>query len=170
MMRNYMSLIEQSLGSAERRSAEVGKFVAENSAQIAANLEKEMRKLESSSDTQISNAARVMRDQHERAVGQMKQMMAETASGFQQTAQDMRVTAQQVVKDIEFARNELKRAIFDLPDETRANADAMRKVVADQIAALNALADVVKRQSGALDLSGPGIYMPSGRGGSGSGK
>ena len=164
MMRNYMALIEESLGSAERRSAEVGKFVAENSAQIAANLEKEIRKLEASSDTQISNAARVMREQHERAIGQMNQMMAETASGFQQTAQDMRVTAQQVVKDIEFARNELKRAIFDLPDETRANADAMRQVVADQISALNALADVVKRQSSALDLSGPGIYMPSGRG------
>jgi hypothetical protein len=94
----------------------------------------------------------------------MNQMMAETASGFQQTAQDMRVTAQQVVKDIEFARNELKRAIFELPDETRANADKMRQVVADQISALNALADVVKRQSGALDLSGPGIYMPTNRG------
>lgn len=110
-----------------------------------------------------------MREQHERAIGSMNEMMAETASGFQQTAQDMRVTAQQVVKDIEFARNELKRAIFDLPDETRANADAMRQVVADQISALNALADVVKRQSSALDLSGPGIYMPSGRGSS-SGK
>lgn len=169
MMRNYMGQIEESLSSAERRSAEVGKFIAENTTQVAANLEKEIRKLEASSDTQISNAARVMREQHERAIAAMNQMMAETASGFQQTAQDMRVTAQQVVKDIESARNELKRAIFDLPDETRANADAMRKVVADQISALNALADVVKRQSSALDLSGPGIYMPSERG-TGSGK
>ena len=45
----------------------------------------------------------------------------------------------------------------------------MRQVVADQISALNALADVVKRQSSALDLSGPGIYMQPGRG-AGSGK
>jgi len=164
MMRGYMSMIEESLNSAERRSAEVGKLISENTTQVASNLEKEIRRLEASSDTQVANAARVMRDQHERAVGAMNQMMAETASGFQQTAQDMRVTAQQVVKDIEFARNELKRAIFDLPDETRANADAMRRVVADQISALNALADVVKRQSSSLDVSGPGIFMPSGRG------
>jgi len=140
MMRNYMGLIEDSLGAAERRSAEVGKFISDNTTQVAANLEKEIRRLEASSDSQISNAARVIREQHERAISSMNQMMAETASGFQQTAQDMRTTAQQVAKDIEATRNELKRAIFDLPDETRANADAMRRVVADQISALNALA------------------------------
>src|SRR5262249_38045224 len=75
--------------------------------------------------------------------------------------QDMRVTAQQVVKDIEAVRGELKRAIVDLPEETRANADAMRRVVADQITALNALADLVKRQSGGFDISGPGFRAPS---------
>jgi hypothetical protein len=36
----------------------------------------------------------------------------------------------------------------------------MRKAVVDQIEALNALAEVVKRQTTGLDLSGPGIYMP----------
>ena len=60
-------------------------------------------------------------------------------------------------------RGEMKRAIFDLPDETRANADAMRRVVSDQIVALNALADVVKRQAANIDISGPGIILPPGR-------
>jgi hypothetical protein len=72
----------------------------------------------------------------------------------------MRITAQQVVKDIDIARNDLKRAIFDLPEETKSNADAMRRVVADQIAALNTLADVVRRQSANVDYSGPGISQP----------
>ena len=48
------------------------------------------------------------------------------------------------------------RALTELPEETRSNADAMRRVVADQIGALAALADVVKRQSGTLDVSAPG--------------
>src|SRR4029079_11624606 len=130
----------------------------------AATIEDEIRRLEASSDSQIAQAAQILRAQHERAIATMNEMLAASAGGFQQTAQDMRVTAQQVVKDIEAARSELKRAIFDLPDETRANADAMRRVVADQISALNALADVVKRQSSSLDVSGPGIFMPSGRG------
>ena len=73
-----------------------------------------------------------------------------------------------MVKDIDSARNELKRAVIDLPEETRSNADAMRRVVADQIAALNALSDVVRRQSGTLDFSTPSTsYTPSYGGGGG---
>jgi hypothetical protein len=115
--------------------------------------------METSSGGQITQASRVLREQHERAMASMNEMLSSTASDFQQTAQDMRMTAQQVVKDIDNARSDLKRAIVDLPEETRTNADAMRKVVADQIAALNSLADVVKRQTGLTDLSGPG-YPP----------
>ena len=95
----------------------------------------------------------------------MTEAFAATAGGFQQTALDMRATAQQVVKDIEFTRTELKRAILELPDETRSNADAMRRVVSDQITALNALAEVVRRQTNSMDMSGPGVYMPEGRAG-----
>ena len=78
----------------------------------------------------------MLRDQHERAMAAMNEMLSSTATDFQHTAQDMRITAQQVVKDVDSARNELKRAILELPEETRSNADAMRRVVADQINAL----------------------------------
>jgi hypothetical protein len=91
----------------------------------------------------------------------MNEIMSGTAQDFQQTAQNMRATAQQVVTDIAAVRAEVNSAILDLPDETRANADAMRKVVSDQIAALTALADVIKKQAGGLDISGPGLYAPS---------
>ena len=50
--------------------------------------------------------------------------------------------------------------MIDLPEETRNNADNMRRVVADQISALNALSDVVRRQSGTMDYSGPGFINP----------
>jgi hypothetical protein len=160
MMRSYMGIIEESLASVEARSAEIGRLVGQQTTAVAASLEKELARLENSSAVQISAAAKALRDQHERATGALNELMAGTAKDFQQTAQDMRVTAQQVVKDIEMARNELKRAILDLPDETRANADAMRRVVADQITALNALAEVVKRQAGGFDISGPGVHAP----------
>ncbi|MFN0193844.1 MAG: hypothetical protein ACKVP5_18030, partial [Aestuariivirga sp.] len=159
VMSNYMSTIEDSLNSAEQRSKDISRVIAEQSARAAENLEQEIRKLEASSGGQITQASRILREQHERAMAQMSEMLSSTASDFQQTAQDMRITAQQVVKDIDSARSELKRAIMDLPEETRSNADAMRRVVADQIAALNTLAEVVRRQAGGLDASGPGASL-----------
>ena len=159
VMTSYMNLIEDSLSASESRAKEIGRIVAEQSTLASRNLEQEIEKLEQASGGQISQAARMLRDQHERAMASMNEMLSSTATDFQQTAQDMRITAQQVVKDIDAARNELKRAILDLPEETRTNADAMRRVVSDQINALNALADVVKRQTGTLDISGPGVSL-----------
>jgi len=134
--------------------------VSDQSSAALANLEEQLRKLEANSSGQVSQAARALREQHERALSNMNEMLSSTASDFQQTAQDMRITAQQVVKDIDTARGELKRAVIDLPEETRNNADAMRRVVADQIGALNALADVVRKQSGSLDYSVPSYSPP----------
>ncbi len=162
VMTSYMTLIEESLNTAETRSRDISRIVADQTNQSLSRLEEELKKLEGSSASQVNQAARVLREQHERALASMNEMLSSTASDFQQTAQDMRITAQQVVKDIDSARGELKRAVIDLPEETRNNADAMRKVVADQIAALNALSDVVRRQSGTLDFSGPGYIAPRG--------
>jgi hypothetical protein len=157
VMSSYMTLIEDSLSASEVKAKEISRIIAEQSAIASRNLEEEIEKLEESAGGQISQAARVLKDQHERAMAAMNEMLSSTANDFQQTAQDMRLTAQQVVRDIDAARGELKRALLELPEETRTNADAMRRVVADQISALAALADAVKRQTGTLDVSGPGV-------------
>jgi hypothetical protein len=157
VMSSYMNLIEDSLSASEVKAKEISRIIAEQSAIASRNLEEEIEKLEESAGGQIAQAARVLKDQHERAMAAMNEMLSSTASDFQQTAQDMRLTAQQVVRDIDTARGELKRALLELPEETRTNADAMRRVVADQISALAALADAVKRQTGTLDVSGPGV-------------
>jgi hypothetical protein len=162
VMSSYMNLIEESLTTAESRAQNINRIVSDQTSAALARLEEELRKLETNSTGQVAQAARALREQHERALASMNEMLSSTASDFQQTAQDMRITAQQVVKDIDAARGELKRAVIDLPEETRSNADNMRRVVADQISALNALADVVRRQSGTLDYSGPGYISPRG--------
>ena len=160
MMNGYIAMIEDSLTTAEQRAQHLGRIVADQSNAALSRLEEELRKLETNSTGQVAQAARALREQHERALTNMNEMLSSTASDFQQTAQDMRITAQQVVKDIDTARGELKRAVIDLPEETRTNADNMRRVVADQISALNALAEVVRKQSGSLDFSGPGFMSP----------
>ena len=161
-MSGYMNLIEESLNTAEARAQNINRIVSDQTSAALARLEDELRKLETNSNGQVAQAARVLREQHERALSSMNEMLSSTASDFQQTAQDMRITAQQVVKDIDAARGELKRAVIDLPEETRNNADNMRRVVSDQISALNALAEVVRRQSGGMDYSGPGFINTRG--------
>ncbi len=159
MMRNYVSVIEDSLNNAHGKSDDIVRLLTAQSGAAASNLQNEIARIEATSDEQIAKAAQALGQQYEAVIGSLNGMLASSTSEFADTAQAMRSTAQQVAKDIDFARNELRRTILDLPDETRSNADAMRQVVSDQITALNALADVVKRQTGLLDISGPGVSI-----------
>jgi len=159
MMRNYVSVVEDSLNNAHSKSDDIARLLTAQSGAAASNLQNEIALIEATSDEQISKAAQALGQQYEAVIGSLNSMLASTTSEFADTAQSMRTTAQQVAKDIDFARNELRRSILDLPDETRSNADAMRQVVSDQISALNALANVVRRQTGLLDISGPGASL-----------
>lgn len=158
-MRNYISLISERLTSAEARTEEIGRLFVSQTDAASNNLQDEIRRLEQVSDAAIASAARTLQTQHEKLMAAINQAIAATATEFGQTAQELRSTAQQVIKEVDFVRAELKRSILELPEETRQNADAMRRVVSDQITALNALADVVRRQAGALGLSGAGVHV-----------
>jgi len=72
---------------------------------------------------------------------------------FSETALAMRSTATQVGKELEATRSELQRGVMELPEETRASASAMRRVVAEQIEALNELNAIVRSQPGTHDVS-----------------
>ena len=159
-MRNYISLISERLTNAEARTEEIGRLFVSQTDAASNNLQDEIRRLEQVSDAAIASAARTLQTQHEKLMAAINQAIAATATEFGQTAQELRSTAQQVIKEVDFVRAELKRSILELPEETRQNADAMRRVVSDQITALNALAEVVRRQAGALGLSGAGVHVP----------
>ncbi len=67
--------------------------------------------------------------------------------------------AAEVQRELEATRGELKRGVFELPRETTEAADAMRRVVGDQIKALKELAAVVAPHG--FDISDPGEPDPA---------
>ena len=64
----------------------------------------------------------------------------------------MRETAREVGSELEATRSELARGVAELPEETRASAAAMRRVVAEQIEALSELNAIVRSQPATHDL------------------
>ncbi len=161
MMAKYTVLIEEALNRAHGRTQDLARVLADQVGQTSEQLQGELRRIEEAADHHVSAAAKTMREQYENVLASMGEMLAASNQNFGQTAQEMQATAKLVVQDIAHARTELRRTILDLPDETRANADAMRQVVSDQITALMALSDVVKRQSGLMEMSGPGVVPPA---------
>ncbi len=72
---------------------------------------------------------------------------------FMQTTDSMRAASAEVQRALEETRLEVRRGVLELPEETRESADAMRRVVVDQIQALKDLSEIVARSGKTLDAS-----------------
>jgi len=71
------------------------------------------------------------------------------------SASEIQGISTEINRELEATRQELRRGAVELPRETAEQAAAMRRVVAEQIKALNELTDIVARSGRAYDVAEP---------------
>src|SRR5690606_25462521 len=99
--------------------------------------------------------ATALKTTYEEAMDEMKQMFTDLQERFSETAREVRDVASEVQTSLDQTRVELKRGVLELPHETRESADAMRRVVADQLKALAELNDIVSRHAREMETAEP---------------
>ena len=109
----------------------------------------ELGKMIGETETRSNSASENMKKAIQEAV-------EEAVSRFSDATEEIRRAAGDIRKELDNTRSEIKRGIFDLPDETRESTAAMRKAVADQIKALKDLSNIVEQSAGVFEHSGPG--------------
>jgi len=81
----------------------------------------------------------------------------ETTARFSAATEAMRQASSDIQRELEETRSQMRRGVIELPEETRQSADAMRKVVADQISALRDLSEIVTKSGKALDTASTSV-------------
>ncbi|KRA45531.1 apolipoprotein A1/A4/E domain-containing protein [Devosia sp. Root635] len=104
-------------------------------------------------DAEGRRANAALQQAQQMMVGEMQRAIEEATLRFNDTARAMRETAREVGTELEATRAELARGVNELPEETRASAAAMRRVVAEQIEALSELNAIVRSQPATHDLN-----------------
>ena len=74
--------------------------------------------------------------------------------------QGLKQMAAEMQQELESTRAELRRGIFELPQETAESAAQMRRVIVDQIEALAELNRIVARHGRSLDTTEPEPTRP----------
>src|SRR5262249_55665358 len=74
---------------------------------------------------------------------------------FSEAVQGMKQMAAEMQRELEATRGELRRGVFELPQETAESASQMRRVIVDQIEALAELNRIVARHGRNLDALEP---------------
>ncbi len=82
-------------------------------------------------------------------------MFNQSAGRFTEIMEGMKQMAGEMQRELETTRAELRRGIFELPQETAESAAQMRRVIVDQIEALAELNRIVARHGRSLDAVEP---------------
>jgi hypothetical protein len=132
-LKRFSGLLDESLEAASNRARDVARVVADASA----------------------DGSRALNEQYERVRGDTQSMFHDANERFAEVLTGMKQMASEMQRELETTRSELRRGIFDLPQETAESAAHMRRVIVDQIEALAELNRIVARHGRNLDAVEP---------------
>ena len=95
---------------------------------------------------------------YEQSAGETQALFQSANERFAESVQGMKQMAAEMQRELESTRNELRRGVFELPQETAESAAQMRRVIVDQIEALAELNRIVARHGRNLDAVEPVLH------------
>ena len=155
VMRAFAGMIDDSFTSAESRAREIGSFLVESTQSAQTTIGQHYDAIRATTGKERERTATALRAAYEQAKAEMEEIFAGTAERFKGSTEELLAMSNAIRRELDATRAELRRSAAELPQETAAQAATLRRVVADQISALNELTDVASRSGRALDLAEP---------------
>ncbi len=146
-MRGFATSISDVISETEQKIEEANKYLENSLLSSADKVSDKISEFSSVLNERGEDANQLLEKTKQALINDINETLAEAVKRFNETANEMRATASQMGGELEATRTELQRSVMDLPEETRASAAAMRRVVAEQIEALNELNAIVRSQS-----------------------
>jgi len=155
VMRSFTGLVDETFRNAETRAREIGAFLVESSQATAGIVDQQFSEIRNVTGRERERTAAAMRTAYEQANAELTNIFSQTTERFRATADEMRGMASEVQKELESTRKELAHNAAVLPQETAEQANAMRRVVNEQIQALGKLSAIVGTPERAFDVMEP---------------
>jgi hypothetical protein len=151
----FSGLLDESLEAASTRAREVARLVSEASAEGTRAISEQYERVRENAEEERQRTADAMRAIHEQTTGDTQALFQSANERFAESVQGMKQMAAEMQRELESTRNELRRGVFELPQETAESAAQMRRVIVDQIEALAELNRIVARHGRNLDAVEP---------------
>jgi hypothetical protein len=152
-MRTFAASISDTVSQTEQRLIAARQAMEDVLASTSSAVTHGLESFSVTADTESRRANQLLNETQQIMLREVQATLDEATHRFNETAAAMRTTAGQVGEELEATRTELQRGVIELPEETRASAAAMRRVVAEQIEALSELNAIVRSQSSTNDVS-----------------
>ena len=159
----FNGLLDESLESAEARARDIAQTIAEATANGTRAITDQYQQVRESAEDERRRTLDALRQIYDHATGDAQSMFQGATERFTEIVQSMKHMANEMQKELETTRQELRRGILELPQETAESAAQMRRVIVDQIEALAELNRIVARHGREVEMSEPIARRPAAR-------
>ncbi|MGE0196840.1 MAG: apolipoprotein acyltransferase, partial [Methylocystis sp.] len=149
----FGELMDRSFRSIEERSRDLGGALSETSRQTADLIEARFAAVRAAAEGEREQTSEALRAAFSQANDEIVRLFGDARSKFDAATDEIRGLARDIHREIEETREEVRRGATELPRETAEQAAALRRVVGDQVKALNELTDIVARSGRVYDIA-----------------
>jgi len=152
-MTQFGELMDRSFRSIETRSRDLGGELSETSRQTADLIETRFAAVRAAAEGEREQTSEALRAAFFEANEEITRLFGDARSKFDAATDEIRGLARNIHREIEETREEVRRGATEIPRETAEQAAALRRVVGDQVKALNELTDIVARSGRVYDIA-----------------
>ena len=154
-LERFSGLLDESLDTATTRAREIAGVIAQTSNESLQTLQQQYEAVRNNSDVERKRTSETLNAVYDEALAEVQSMFSQSTERFTEVMQGMKQMASEMQRELETTRNEMRRGILELPQETAESAAQMRRVIVDQIEALAELNRIVARHGRSLDAVEP---------------
>ena len=151
----FAANVEDSFARSQARAQEISAALASATRGASIAVAGQFETIRDTATKERERTVQTLQSTLEQTNSQLTGALDHAADRFRQSVAEVKDMASQVQRELDQTRQELRRGVLDLPQETSETADAMRRVVSDQIRALKELAALVSDSGGAYDVVEP---------------
>ena len=151
----FAANVEDNFARAQARAQEIGAALASATKGASIAVAGQFETIRDTAARERERTAQTLQTTLEQTNTQLSSALEHAADRFRQSVAEVKDMANEVQRELDQTRAELRRGVLDLPKETTETAEAMRRVVSDQIRALKELAALVSESGATYDVAEP---------------
>jgi hypothetical protein len=154
-LKMFNSLLDESLATAETRARDIARTIADSTSNGTRAIADQYQAVRDGAEDERRRTLDSLRQIYEHATGDAQAMFQGATERFTEIVQSMKHMAAEMQRELDNTRQELRRGILELPQETAESAAQMRRVIVDQIEALAELNRIVARHGREVEMVEP---------------
>ncbi len=137
------------------QAADVARAVSASNQESVRALSEQYDRIRTNAEEERQRTVETMHSVYQQTSGDTQALFRDASTRFAEVMANMKEMATEMQRELETTRAELRRGIFELPQETAESAAQMRRVIVDQIEALAELNRIVARHGRNIDAAEP---------------